>query len=71
MAGIYPGKEMCMTDIKTRDVVKGTIKTLDRAAITSERMKSAYTGIKGKGEKAAIEKKIFRQNMRLEGCATP
>ena len=50
MAGIYPGKEMCMTDIKTRDVVKGTIKTLDRAAITSERMKSAYTGIKGKGE---------------------
>ena len=39
-----------MTDIKTRNVVKGTIKTLDRAAITSERMKSAYTGIKGKGE---------------------
>ena len=52
MAGTYSGKETCMTDSKTREVVKGTIKTLDRAAITSERMKSAYTGIKGKGEQS-------------------
>ena len=31
-----------MADIKTRDAVKGTIKTIDKAAIASERMKSAY-----------------------------
>ena len=31
-----------MADIKTRDAVKGTIKTLDKAAIAGERMKSAY-----------------------------
>lgn len=32
-----------MADIKTRDAVKGTIKTIDKAAIATERMKSAYT----------------------------
>ena len=31
-----------MADIKTRDAVKGTIKTIDKAAIATERMKSAY-----------------------------
>ena len=31
-----------MADIKTRDAVKGTIKTIDKAAVASERMKSAY-----------------------------
>ena len=39
-----------MADIKTRDAVKGTIKTLDKAAIVGERMKSAYVGIKDKAE---------------------
>ena len=39
-----------MADIKTRDAVKGTIKTIDKAAIASERMKSAYVGIKEKVE---------------------
>ena len=39
-----------MADIKTRDAVKGTIKTIDKAAIASERMKSAYMGIKEKAE---------------------
>ena len=39
-----------MADIKTRDAVKGTIKTIDKAAIASERMKSAYAGIKEKAE---------------------
>ena len=39
-----------MADIKTRDAVKGTIKTIDNAAIASERMKSAYVGIKKKAE---------------------
>lgn len=31
-----------MADIKTRDAVKGTIKTIDKAAVASERMKTAY-----------------------------
>ena len=39
-----------MADIKTRDAVKGTIKTIDKTAIASERMKSAYVGIKEKAE---------------------
>ena len=39
-----------MADIKTRDAVKGTIKTIDKAVIASERMKSAYVGIKEKAE---------------------
>ena len=39
-----------MADIKTRDVVKGTIKTLDKAAIAGERMKSAYAKTKDKAE---------------------
>ena len=39
-----------MADIKTRDAVKGTIKTIDKAAVASERMKSAYVGIKEKAE---------------------
>ena len=30
-----------MADIKTRDAVKGTIKTIDKAAVVSERMKAA------------------------------
>ena len=39
-----------MADIKTRDAVKGTIKTIDKAAIASERMKSAYSKTKDKAE---------------------
>lgn len=31
-----------MTDIKTRDAVKGTIKTIDKAAVAGQRMKQAY-----------------------------
>ena len=37
-----------MADIKTRDAVKGTIKTIDKAAVASERMKSAYAKTKDK-----------------------
>ena len=43
-----------MADIKTRDAVKGTIKTIDKAAIASERMKSAYVGDKGQGQNRDI-----------------
>ena len=39
-----------MADIKTRDVVKGSIKTIDKAAIASERMKHAYISTKEKAE---------------------
>lgn len=39
-----------MADIKTRDAVKGTIKTLDKAAIAGERMKSAYAKTRDKAE---------------------
>ena len=41
-----------MPDIKTRDVVKGTIKTLDRSAVLGARMKGAYVRTKEKGENA-------------------
>ena len=39
-----------MADIKTRDAVKGMIKTIDKAAIATERMKSAYAKTKDKAE---------------------
>lgn len=39
-----------MPEIKTRDVVKGTVKTLDKAAIAGERMKQAYVRTKDKAE---------------------
>ena len=39
-----------MADIKTRDAVKGTIKTIDKAAVASEQMKSAYAKTKDKAE---------------------
>ena len=39
-----------MADIKTRDVVKGTIKTIDKAAVAGERMKDAYVRTKDKAE---------------------
>lgn len=39
-----------MADIKTRDAVKGMIKTIDKAAIATERMKSAYAKTRDKAE---------------------
>ena len=39
-----------MADIKTRDVVKGTIKKIDKAAIAADRMRSAYVQVKEKAE---------------------
>lgn len=36
--------------IKTKDMVKGTIKQLDRAAIVSDRMRRAYIQTKEKAE---------------------
>lgn len=31
-----------MPDIKTRDIAKGTIKTIDKSAVAAERMKSTF-----------------------------
>ena len=39
-----------MPKIKTRDVVKGTVKTIDKAAVVGERMKNAYVRTKDKAE---------------------
>ena len=39
-----------MPDIKTRDVVKGTVKAIDKSAIAAERMKDAYIRTKDKAE---------------------
>ncbi|MCD7954302.1 MAG: hypothetical protein LUG93_00785 [Lachnospiraceae bacterium] len=41
-----------MPEIKTRDAVKGTIKTLDKAALAGERMKQAYIRTKDKAEQS-------------------
>ena len=39
-----------MPDIKTRDVVAGTIKTVDRSAVAGQRMKDAYIQTKKRAE---------------------
>ena len=45
-----------MPDIKTRNMVKGTVKTLDRAAVAGERMKDAYIRTKEKAEQSVSSK---------------
>lgn len=39
-----------MPDIKTRDVVKGTVKVIDKSAVAAERMKDAYVRTKDTAE---------------------
>lgn len=39
-----------MPEIKTRDIVKGTVKAIDKSAVAAERMKSAYVRTKDKAE---------------------
>ena len=43
-----------MADIKTRDVVKGTIKTIDKAAVAGDRMKRAYISTKERAETSTV-----------------
>lgn len=45
-----------MPDIKTREKVKGTVKTLDKAAVAGERMKAAYVRTKEKAEQGIQSK---------------
>ena len=44
------GVGICTGTIKTRDVVKGTIKAIDKSAVAAERMKDAYVRTKDKAE---------------------
>ena len=39
-----------MADIKTRDAIKGTIKTIDKSAVAAERMKDAFISTKEKAD---------------------
>ena len=41
-----------MPDIKTKDVVLGTIKTVDRSALAGQRMKDAYVHARSKAEQS-------------------
>ena len=41
-----------MPDIKTKDVVLGTIKTVDRSALVGQRMKDAYVHARNKAEQS-------------------
>ena len=41
-----------MADIKTRDAIKGTIKTIDKSAVAAERMKDAFIRTKEKAERS-------------------
>ena len=61
-----------MADIKTRDAVKGTIKTIDKAAVASERMKSAYAKTKDKAEQGyyADESSVTEYTADRVSCAS-
>ena len=39
-----------MPQIKTRDVLKGTVKAIDKSAVAAQRMKDAYVRVKDKAE---------------------
>jgi len=61
-----------LADIKTKDAVKGTIKTIDKAAITGQRMKQAYVQTKEKAEHATHAQENSAEEYasdRLEGGA--
>ena len=59
-----------MADIKTRDAVKGTIKTIDKAAVASERMKSAYSKIKDKAEQGYYAEENSSTEYLNRSCST-
>lgn len=50
-----------MADIKTRDVVKGTVKILDRSAVAAERMKSATVRTKDAAEQSVNGNEVSAQ----------
>lgn len=52
-----------MHDIKTRDVVKGTIKAIDKSAVAAERIKDAYVRTKDKAEHSVLRQNPLPKNM--------
>ena len=52
-----------MADIKTRDTSKGTIKTINKAAVATERMKKAYVMTKDKAEHSTNASENFRRGI--------
>ena len=52
-----------MPDIKTRDVVKGTVKVIDKSAVAAERMKDAYVRTKDKAEHGDLRRNPLPKNM--------
>lgn len=51
-----------MPDIKTRDVVKGTVKVIDKSAVAAERMKDAYVRTKDKAEHGILRRNPLPKN---------
>ncbi len=51
-----------MPDIKTRDIAKGTIKTIDKSAVAAERMKSTFIQTKEKRNTPLMSLKAVRRN---------
>ena len=51
-----------MPKIKTRDVVKGTIKKIDKAAIAADRMRSAYVQTRRRRNTPPIPKNTAQRN---------
>lgn len=55
-------RRFSMPDIKTRDIAKGTIKTIDKSAVAAERMKSAFIQTKEKRNTPLMSPKAVRRN---------
>lgn len=51
-----------MPNIKTRDVVKGTVKVIDKSAVAAERMKDAYVRTKDKAEHGILQRNPLPKN---------
>ena len=63
-----------MPDIKTKNVVKGTVKTIDKSAVAAERMKDAYIRTKDKAEHGVYSAEGSAEEYaadRISGCADP
>ncbi|MGM9590562.1 MAG: lysozyme family protein, partial [Faecousia sp.] len=63
-----------MPDIKTRDVVSGTIKTIDRSTLAGQRMKDAYVQAKDKAEHSVYASEStseeYATNQMADGVST-
>lgn len=51
-----------MPDIKTRDVVKGTVKVIDKSAVAAERMKDAMSALRTKRSTAFLQRNPLPKN---------